>query len=183
MKRFILTGMPGAGKTVILRRLEQDGFGVVEEAATDLIALEQAEGIAEPWTDPDFIDRVVGLQEQRQQRAAALPEPIQFHDRSAICTAALASYLGYPPSQKLQEEIERLKRNAIYRQSVFFIRSLGFVTPTEARRISLEEAKRFEAVHETIYKAHGFDLIFVEPGTIAERVAAIRCALHRMTSP
>jgi predicted ATPase len=60
---------------------------------------------------------------------------------------------------------------------VFFIRSLGFVTPTEARRISLEEAKRFEAVHEATYKAHGFDLIFVEPGTIAERAAAIRRAL------
>ena len=90
MKRFILTGTPGAGKTVILRRLEQAGFGVVEEAATDVIALEQAEGIAEPWTDPGFIDRVVDLQKQRQLRAAALPEPIQFHDRSAICTAALA---------------------------------------------------------------------------------------------
>ena len=61
--------------------------------------------------------------------------------------------------------------------SVFFIRSLGFVTPTEARRISLEEAKRFEAVHEDTYKAHGFDLNFVEPGTITERVAAIRHVL------
>ena len=177
MKRFILSGMPGAGKTVILRRLEQDGFGVVEEAATDVIALEQAEGVGEPWTDPGFIDRVVDLQKQRQLRAAALAEPIQFHDRSAICTAALASYLGYPPSPKLRQEIERLKRNAIYRQSVFFVRSLGFVTPTEARRISLEEAKRFEAVHEATYKAHGFDLVFVEPGAIAERVAAIRRAL------
>lgn len=54
MKRFILTGTPGAGKTVLLRQLEQDGFGVVEEAATDVIALQQAQGIAEPWTDPGF---------------------------------------------------------------------------------------------------------------------------------
>ncbi len=42
MKRFILTGAPGSGKTAILRQLEHDGFGVVEEAATDIIALEQA---------------------------------------------------------------------------------------------------------------------------------------------
>ena len=34
MKRFIITGAPGAGKTAILRQLELDGFGVVEEAAT-----------------------------------------------------------------------------------------------------------------------------------------------------
>lgn len=177
MRRFILTGTPGAGKTAILRRLEQEGFGVVEEAATDVIALEQANGVAAPWTDPGFIDRVVDLQKQRQLRAAALAEPVQFHDRSAICTAALASYLGHPPSEKLQQEIARLKRNAIYQQGVFFIRSLGFVTPTEARRITLEEAKRFEAVHEATYKGHGFELIPVEPGSVTDRVAAIRRAL------
>ena len=51
MKRFILTGAPGAGKTAILRLLELEGFGVVEEAATDVIALWQAQGIAQPWTD------------------------------------------------------------------------------------------------------------------------------------
>jgi predicted ATPase len=33
----------------IVRRLEFDGFSVVEEAATDIIALCEAEGVAEPW--------------------------------------------------------------------------------------------------------------------------------------
>jgi predicted ATPase len=52
MKRFILTGAPGAGKTVILRQLECDGFGVVEEAATDVIALGEALGVAELLATP-----------------------------------------------------------------------------------------------------------------------------------
>ena len=52
MRRFIITGAPGAGKTAIIRQLELDGFSVVEEAATDVIAAAQARGIAEPWTDP-----------------------------------------------------------------------------------------------------------------------------------
>jgi len=38
MRRFIITGAPGAGKTAIIRQLELDGFGVVEEAATAVIA-------------------------------------------------------------------------------------------------------------------------------------------------
>ena len=37
MKRFILTGTPGAGKTAVVRQLELDGFSVVEEAATDIL--------------------------------------------------------------------------------------------------------------------------------------------------
>ena len=52
MKRFILTGAPGAGKTAVVRQLALDGFSVVEEAATEIIALEHARGVAEPWKHP-----------------------------------------------------------------------------------------------------------------------------------
>ena len=70
MRRYVLTGAPGAGKTVTLRQLELDGFSVVEEAATDIIALWQANGIGEAWTRPDFIDAIVGLQQSRERKAA-----------------------------------------------------------------------------------------------------------------
>jgi hypothetical protein len=44
MRRFIITGAPGAGKTAIIRQLELDGFSVVEEAATDVLAAARAQG-------------------------------------------------------------------------------------------------------------------------------------------
>jgi len=72
MKRFILTGTPGAGKTTILRQLEIEGFDVVEEAATNVIALEQAKGVAEPWLQGGFLD-MVDLQRRRLlDRVAAI---------------------------------------------------------------------------------------------------------------
>jgi predicted ATPase len=40
---------------------------VVEEAATDVIALGHAFGNTEPWHDPDFIDKVLVLQRQRRE--------------------------------------------------------------------------------------------------------------------
>jgi predicted ATPase len=174
MRRFILTGAPGSGKTAVLRQLEHDGFGVVEEAATDVIALEQANGIEEPWTRPAFIDQVVTLQARRRAR---LIDEVQFHDRSAFCTAALAEFLDYPRSDALQRELELLKRESFYERRVFFVRGLGFVTPSAARRISLEEARRFEALHERTYRAHGFGLVPIAPGSVLDRVAAIRQAL------
>ena len=172
--RFILTGAPGAGKTAILRQLEIDGFGVVEEAATDVIALDQAKGVAEPWTDPGFVDRIVAL--QRHRRLAASGE-VQFHDRSAFCTEALATFLGHSPSGLLAREIGELKETGFYDRRVFFVRLMGFVEPTAARRIGLEEARRFEAVHESTYRAHGFEPVFVEPASVVDRVAAIRRSL------
>jgi predicted ATPase len=178
MRRFVITGAPGAGKTAIIRQLELEGFSVVEEAATDVIAAAHARGTVEPWTHPSFIDAIAGLQRDRQIRASCQPDEVQFHDRCAVCTAALAAYLGYPCSPLLAGELERVKKDAIYETRVFFIRTLGFVTPTEARRISFEETLRFEKLHEETYRDLGFELVSVDPGSLAERVSRIKAAIR-----
>ena len=62
MKRYIITGTPGCGKTSVIRALELTGASVVSEAATDLIAFRQAQDDQEPWKHPNFIDDIVRLQ-------------------------------------------------------------------------------------------------------------------------
>jgi len=178
MKKFIITGAPGAGKTAIIRQLELDGFGVVEEAATDVIAAAQARGNAEPWKDPGFIDAIVELQKARQVRVSHLPDQVQFHDRSVICTAALADYLGYPRSQLLTSELARVKKDAVFEKRVFFIKNLGFITPTDARRITFEETLRFEKIHEETYREFGFELFPIEAADLLARVGAIKAAIR-----
>ncbi len=195
MKRFILTGTSGAGKTAILRQLEMDGFSVVEEAASDVIVLQQAQGVTEPWTRSSFIDSIVDLQRQRQVRASYAPEEVQFnevqfnevqfnevqfHDRSVICTAALAVYLGYPVSSTLARELERIQTESIFQKCVFFIRSLGFITPTPARRITFAESLHFERVHEEPYRNLNYEIVPIEPGGLSERVAAIKSAIRAL---
>jgi predicted ATPase len=182
MTRFILTGAPGSGKTTIIRQLELDGFSVVEEAATDVIALKHAQGVAEPWRHPSFIDSIVDLQRQRQARASHKTDEIEFHDRSAICTAALAVYLGYPPSDALSRELTRLDTEAVFQRRVFFIQNLGFIKPTEAR-ISFEDALRFERVHEETYRKYGFECVFIAPGSLSDRVDAIKRAVSGAHAP
>jgi predicted ATPase len=106
MKRSILTGTPGSGKTSILHELKSQGYWVVEEAATDVIACEQSRGNREPHMRPDFIDAIVRLQKQRQLEAAMAPFGLQWYDRSPVCMLALSRYLGYPLSAALVEELE-----------------------------------------------------------------------------
>ena len=177
MRRFIITGAPGAGKTAIIRQLELDGFSVVEEAATDVIAAAQARGTDELWRHPSFIDAIANLQRERQIRASYQPVEVQFHDRCVVCTAALAIHLGYAFSPFLTSELERIQKEAIYENRVFFIRNLGFITPTEARRISFEETVRFEKIHEGTYRDFGFELVPVERGSLMERVGVIKAAI------
>ena len=177
MKRYILTGAPGAGKTTILRHLELDGYGVVEEAVTAIIALEQAQGVTEPWSRASFIDAIVNLQRDRQLRAAPLTDDLQFFDRSPICTYALAKYLGYPNSPALSREIERIERERIYQRKVFFIQSLGFITATAARKITPADALRFERVHEETYLAFDYQIIPILGGSLPKRIVSIRKAI------
>ena len=177
MKRYVVTGAPGAGKTVILRQLEMEGFGVVEEAATDVIALWQAKGIAEPWIRSEFINAIVRLQQTRERRSACAADLVQFHDRSVICTAALADYLGFARPPSLLQELRRVREGNIFQNKVLFLKNLGFVTPTDARRISYEETVRFEQIHEQTYRALGFEITIIHAGPVSERVAQIKRTL------
>lgn len=172
-----MTGTPGAGKTAVIRQLELDGFSVVEEAATDIIALWQAKGIAEPWTRPDFIDGIVSLQQTRELRSASVSDTVQFHDRSVVCTAALADYLRCPRPESLLQELERLTKQNVFERRVVFLLNLGFVTPTEARRISYEETVRFERIHEQVYRDLGFEIAYIGPGSVFDRVRELKHAL------
>ncbi len=172
MPRYVLTGAPGSGKTAMLRLLERGGYPVVEEAATDVIALEQALGRGEPSLNPGFIDQIVTLQRARQAARPAGPGPV-FFDRSPVCALALARFLGFPRSPLLTAEVARLVREEVYRPEVFFVRNQGFVTPTAARRISFADSLAFEEVHERTYGELGFRLVEVAPGPVPDRVAVV----------
>lgn len=175
MQRYILTGAPGSGKTSILQVLAARGYPVVAEAATDVIAAEQARGVAEPWQDPAFIDKIIELQRTRQlgQPDGNGPGQVEFYDRSPVCTQALATYLGYLPSASLSAELDRIISGGVYQRQVFFIRPIGFIERTAARRIGYEESLRFEQIHAAIYARLNFRLIDVNPGPPEARAAFI----------
>lgn len=173
MPAYILTGAPGSGKTAILRQLELDGHTVVEEAATDVIALRQALGTPDPWCEPDFADLIAALQ---RRRFATVPAgELAFFDRSPVCTLALCRHLGVEPSAFLLEEVARARR--LYERTVIFVHNQGFVEPTAARRISFAESLAFERLHERTYRELGYTLVGVPAGPLPERVAAVRDAL------
>ena len=181
MTRFVLTGAPGAGKTAIALQLERAGHRVVAEAATDVIALEQAHGRAEPWTCPGFTERIVTLQRQREEQAgdAGGGREAVFFDRSPVCTLALSRYAGQPVPALLAAEVDRVVQAGVYARAVLFVRNQGFVEPTAARRISFADSLMFEGVHERTYRELGFELIDVPAGPLEWRTALVLAAAGR----
>jgi predicted ATPase len=167
MKAFVLTGTPGSGKTAVLRQLERNGHAVVEEAATDVIALGQALGIPRPWELPGFPAQILDLQRTRRNTAEVYAESTVVFDRAPMCTLALCRYSDRPFPDDMRSEFER------YERTVFMIRNQGFVEPTAARRISFADSLRFERVHEEVYRELGFTLVDVRPGPVPQRVSEI----------
>ncbi|MGW3607157.1 AAA family ATPase [Micromonospora sp. NPDC005161] len=169
-RRYVLTGAPGAGKTTLIEALRHRGHVTVREAATDVITQRQAQGHAEPWCEPSFVDAVAQLQRHRQTSSNG---PVQLYDRSPLCTLALARHLGRPIGPALASELNRIVRERTYQRPVFLIGPLGFIRNTPARRISYAEALAFAHVHQEVYEEHGHRVVDVPAGPVRELVALI----------
>jgi predicted ATPase len=181
VRRYVITGAPGAGKTTILAALHERGHAVVPEAATDVIAQRQAAGTAEPWQDEDFLDAVAQLQRERQAEPVA--DDVQLFDRSPICTLALARYSARPVTPVLAREVARAVAESIYQPQVFFVHLLGFITPTAARRISYAQSVTFGRYHEEAYREHGFELVDVPVAPVGRRADLIDRYVRREFRP
>jgi predicted ATPase len=120
-----------------------------------------------------FLIKIVEMQRDRQLCCAADGARVQIFDRSPICTLALARQLGQPVPPPLAAEIERITAARIYERRVFFLRPIGFIVATAARRISYADSLVFEAAHEKAYREHGFEIADVPPAGIEERAATV----------
>jgi predicted ATPase len=188
IKRFILTGTPGSGKTSVIKDLEKRGYMVIHEAATNVISDAQINGVQNPWEHRHFIDLITHMQKERQMGHCKSCEAIhknntgsprfarddaQFYDRSPFCTYALCKYLAhwkgveFKPSPVLLDEIDRCLKEGIYQNKVFFFENLGFIEHTAERLISYEEAIIFEQLHFDVYKEFGFNITMVPKGLTA----------------
>jgi predicted ATPase len=172
IRRYVLTGAPGAGKTTLIDALRERGHAVVAEAATDVIARRHAAGSVEPWTDDTFLDEIAELQQSRERAATG---DVIFFDRSPLCTLALARHVGLPVTAALRSAVARAVHT--YQTEAFLVRPLGFVVRTAARRITYADSLRFAAIHEDVYTEHGFTLREVPNAPIPDRLAIIEAAL------
>jgi predicted ATPase len=108
----------------------------------------------------------------------AEPADVQLYDRSPLCTLALARYAGVEPGPLLLDEVERVTRESTYERSVFLLQPLGFIERTPARRISYEDALRFEQIHRDVYLGYGYTLIGIESADIDVRADAIEASIR-----
>ncbi|MBN2052867.1 AAA family ATPase [Candidatus Woesearchaeota archaeon] len=166
MKRYILTGGPGAGKSSIILALEKQGEYTIREAAEDCIKLKQAQGIKEPWTEPGFQESILELQQQREARVPKEAARV-FIDRGLLDGLAYTK-----PRTETYKKIAEAAAKTKY-DLVFIIEPLETVEKTAVRREDMKEALEIRKKLEETYRQAGYEPILIKAGPLEQRVKKI----------
>jgi predicted ATPase len=172
IRRYIITGGPGVGKTTIANELKKiQGFTAIDEAATRIIQKHLAEGTSKPWELKDFDEQIVAMQKEDRLNSNLLNEESIFFDRSSIDSISYCLHHQKTPQKKVIEAAEEVID--YYNPRVFLVENFGQCEQTAVRCETLEECHKIEQLLEKTYTALGFEVTRVKPGKVKDRIAAI----------
>lgn len=161
---FIITGGPGAGKTVLLQELNQRGFFCVEEVARNLIKQEvSAGGRALPWIDKELYLKIMfDGSVDGYQKAAGKSTGIVFFDRGIADSITYAEIIGSNPTEAMNFYAMNFRYNPI----VFFLPPWAEIYEADEERKQIwEEAVSIAALNAAVYKRYHYQLIEVPKNT------------------
>lgn len=172
-KKYIFTGGPGAGKTSLLNALEaRYGIPYIPEASADIKNLMRAEGIEKPWEEPNLNERIYQLLKGRIETFSHVDKPFILLDRSAI-DILVYDEPGSEFYPVLFADAQSIANDPSYGKIVFLIENLGHCVRTSYRHETIEEAIRLEKAQIENYKKFGFQIEYIGPGTLEERMEQV----------
>jgi predicted ATPase len=163
MKKYVITGGPGIGKTTVIEILASCGHKVVPEAARMIIEEEKIKGSeALPWLN------LLRFQELVAERQLSLEKEheseVTFHDRGIIDGHGY-SILG---RVKTPEIVERFGKNRY--EKVFILEPLPFYENDTSRWEDKDEGLKIHLAIIDAYNHFGYKPIFVPVLPPEERV-------------
>jgi predicted ATPase len=205
LSKIIITGGPGAGKTSLLEALRQRNYRCSAEVSRQLI-METMEGSEDgsekgsdclPWKDMGcFARRVLqrmekcwreerhedgseqdGAPEQEAHPAknAAADSGICFFDRGIPDIIAYLKIAGLPVTAEFEEAVRQFR----YADQVFILPPWEEIyTPDSARWQTFGEAVAIYQELRRVYRAAGYTLTELPPGTVEQRADIIVKALN-----
>lgn len=168
---IVVTGGPGAGKSMLIDRLQEAGFSRSHEAGRGVIRDQVAiGGRALPWTDPDLFAEMMLCWELRSYRLASSQTAPVFFDRGIPDIVGYLRLEGRPVPAHIHTAAHEFR----YHHRVFIAPPWPEIYEQDAeRKQSYEEAERTHASMVATYTECGYDLVTLPRVSVEERVRFI----------
>lgn len=171
MKRIVITGGPGSGKTSLINYLEKEGYPVMHEISRDVILEAQKEGIDQLFLENPilFSEKLLEGRLKQFHDGKNCDTPILFYDRGMPDVTAYMDFVNthYPENF--------IKTCLQYKYDEIFV-----LPPWESiyeqdneRYESFEQAEKIFDFLKNGYKNYGYKINEVPVGAIEERVEII----------
>ncbi|WP_350291695.1 ATP-binding protein [uncultured Croceitalea sp.] len=178
LKRIVITGAPGTGKTVVVEGIEAEGYPCFHEIIRSMTAKAKKDGTKKiPVSNPlAFVDDPLKFNQlllegrlAHFKEAENLDVPVSFFDRGMPDVLAYMDYF----KQSYAEEFSDTCKDNRY-DAIFIMPPWKEIYVSDNER--LETFTEAEQLHENLmnsYKAYGYSPISVPKTTIPERISFI----------
>ena len=168
VKKYIITGAPGTGKTTLVDGLTKE-YHCMPEVSRSVIISEQERGEAgTPWQD---LDKFVALVFDAFQTQLEAHQDALFTDRSPLDLIAYLQLEGKP----IPLALDQFPYKAYFRQKVFFAPTWQAIYRQDAQR--QQEFAYCEALEKVLwdtYRERGFDILTLPRVPVVDRLHFVK---------
>lgn len=172
VKRIVIIGGPGSGKTTLINHLQEKGHPCMHEISREITSEAQKEGIEQLFLEQPllFSEKLLAGRLKQFHAAEALSNyEYLFYDRGMPDVTAYMDYVGTEYPKRFESICENNKYDAI-----FMLPPWEEIYQTDNERY--ESFEQAQIIYEYLYKGyqkHGYQIILVPMDSVENRIQFI----------
>lgn len=174
LRRVVLIGSPGGGKTAVLAALQRRGHVAGIDSARSIIQGRKREGLS-PRPEPRAFAEALFRLEAQQHAGLASPTGLVFFERGVVDALGMLHALGDLPEHSLQA---LLATYPYHRQAFLFPAWAAIYATDDERDQSPAEAAAVAEAAGAWYRRCGYEVVEVPKASVVDRCDFILQALH-----
>jgi predicted ATPase len=179
-RRVVVSGGPGAGKTVLLDELARRGHPYAPESARAVIRERLERGLPSRPSPVEFAHEILRRDIERYLGVDDREGALHFFDRSILDALGMLDRLGVLSARERDRHLTEYP----YHRQVFLLPPWPEIYRTDTERDqTYEESVRVHDALREWYLRCGYELVTVPPGPVADRCELVLKTLESGNIP